>query len=50
MTPKYINCNIGLILSDKYGMKLMKVSAKTGVNVNEAFNYLIDLIVKSKVS
>ena len=29
----------------KYKIKIFETSAKTGVNINEAFNYLVNLIL-----
>ena len=34
----------------KYNIKIFETSAKSGLNVNEAFNYLIYLILKRKVN
>ena len=38
----------GKKLAEEYNMEFFEVSAKTGQNVNEAFNYLIEYLLKEK--
>ena len=40
-----VNFEEGEKLALKYGMKFYECSAKTGININEAFQYLIDGVV-----
>ena len=44
-----VQYNEGKEFADKNGMQFYEVSAKTGENVEQAFNHMIELILSSNV-